>query len=140
MPTWLPGPRLRPHLGGRGGPRTVHHHRRRALVEGGGFAFGPYLPAAAQFPYQPATRFPEREGGLGVRGRHRGDMGRPHGRPVAYGRRRAALVVVFFGPPVEARLVGKLGPGSLIGVLGARRSDGNGNGRTYRHRGSSLPV
>ena len=42
LPTWLPGPRLGPDLGGRGGPRTVHDHRRRALLESVVFAHGPY--------------------------------------------------------------------------------------------------
>ena len=101
MPTWLRGPRLGPHLGGRGGPRTVHDHRRRALLESVVFAHGPYLSAAARFPHQPAARFPGPEGGLGIRGQHRRGIGRPLGPPMAYDRRRAALVDIFSGRPMS---------------------------------------
>ena len=127
MPTWLRGPGLGPDLAGRGGPRTVHDHRRGALLEGVAVAHGPYQPAArwlpaALFPKQPAARFPGPEGGLGILGRM---VGR-YGPPMAYDRRRAALVLVFFGRPLSQRLGRTTTDRGLIGAFPlARPASGN---------------
>jgi hypothetical protein len=94
LPTWLRGLRLGPDLAGRGGPRTVHDHRRRVLLASVALTHG---------PYQLAARFPEPEGGLGIRGRRLRAMGRPHGPPVAYHRWRAALVDILAGRPLSPR-------------------------------------